>query len=55
MELAGAVFLSNEQNDSHFHKAFDYWRKAVQLRLNKEGFGLIQKTRLNLEGMRTTE
>jgi len=55
MELAGAVIIGYKKNASQFHKAFDYWRKALQLRqMDIEGCGPIQKTRLNLKSVRTS-
>ena len=32
MELAGAVILQNMEHAIMFHKAFEYWRKALHLR-----------------------
>jgi len=59
MELAGAVILGNVHINllTHlFPKAFDYWRKALQLRqMDAEGSDQIQKNLLNLKTVRTTE
>jgi len=39
------VILGNEKNASKFSKAFEYWRKALQLRQMDAGeYGLFQKT-----------
>jgi len=58
MELTGAVILGNVHHllTHLFLKAFDYWRKALQLRqMDVEGFDHIQKTPLNLKTVCTTE
>ena len=57
MELVGAVILKNGENASIFHKAFDYWRKALHLRGQTEvdDSGFIGKPRLNLKNVQTVE
>jgi len=58
MELAGALILGHVYNGLNhlFYKAFDYWRKALQLRqMDVEGSDHIQKTPLNLKTVCTSE
>jgi len=57
MELAGAVILQNTRNSSIFHIGIDYWRKALHFRrqIELDDLGFIEKPRLNLKSVRTTE
>ncbi len=56
MELAGAVILGSKKNASKFAKAFEYWRKALLLRLmDGSNNSPFQKIRLNLNSARTVE
>jgi len=57
MEMAGAVIILNKKNASLFHKAFDYWRKALYLRRHTEvnDSALIEKPHLNLKSTQITE
>jgi len=49
MELAGAVILNTFSYSANSFKAFDYWRRALQLRqMEKEGAGPINKIPLQL-------
>jgi len=55
LELAGAVILCDTKYASLRPKAFDYWRKALQLRqLETEG-GHLKKTPLIFEHVKTVE
>jgi len=48
LELAGAVILGTTKNSSLVTKAFGYWRRSLQLRLeNTDGLGPIVKTSKN--------
>jgi len=56
MELAGAVILSNQTNASLYHKAFDYWRKALLLRqMDVKESGCIENLQDNENYLEITE
>jgi len=56
LELAGSVILVTSQHASQrSNKAFEYWRRALQLRLATEGCGPIQKTPLDLKTVKAVE
>jgi len=56
LELAGAFILGDTEYASQRPKAFDYWRRALQLRqLENEEGGPLLKTPLKFEHVKTVE
>lgn len=57
MELAGAVILSNTANASQFQQAFEYWRRALKLRLDGTigSNSTLNKIPLKLESVAAVE
>jgi len=56
LEMAGALLLSHDQDDIHFLRAFQYWRRALHLRsLDTEGCGPICKQPMKSKSGQLTE